>query len=139
MVNVEERLKILNLLQEGKITAAEAARLLEALETSASGRPGSRGPFAPSPPPAPYTSGPMGGGKWLRVRVTDTNSGKTRVNVRLPLNLVGSGIRLGMKFSPEIEGLDPNALMEWIQSGEMGQIVDVLDEEDGEHVEVFIE
>jgi hypothetical protein len=29
--------------------------------------------------------------------------------------------------------------MEWIQSGEMGQIVDVLDEEDGEHVEVFIE
>ncbi len=138
MVNVEERLKILNLLQEGKITAAEAARLLEALETSASGRVGPRPPGGPAAPTPPYP-GPVGGGRWLRVRVTDTNSGKTRVNVRLPLNLVGSGIRLGMKFSPEIEGLDPNALMEWIQSGEIGQIVDVLDEEDGEHVEVFIE
>lgn len=140
MVNGQERLKILNLLQEGKITAAEAASLLEALESSAGAKGMPRPPFgAPVPPAAPHTPGPMGGGKWLRVRVTDTNSGKTRVNVRLPLNLVGSGIRMGMKFSPEIEGLDPNALMEWIQSGEMGQIVDVLDEEDGEHVEVFIE
>lgn len=139
MVNGQERLKILNLLQEGKITAAEAASLLEALETSAGAKGIPRPPFGPPVPPAPHAAGPMGGGKWLRVRVTDTNSGKTRVNVRLPLNLVGSGIRMGMKFSPEIEGLDPNALMEWIQSGEMGQIVDVLDEEDGEHVEVFIE
>jgi hypothetical protein len=137
MVNVEERLKILNMLQEGKITAAEAARLLEALETSASGKPGR--PAAPPPPNAPYAPGSPGGGRWLRVQVTDTNTGKTRVNVRLPLNLVGSGIRLGMKFVPEIEGLDPNVLMEFIQSGELGQIVDVVDEEDGEHVEVFIE
>jgi hypothetical protein len=135
MVNVEERLKILNLLQEGKITAAEAARLLEALETS-SAKPGVRAGVGSTPP---YPPSPVSGGKWLRVRVTDTNSGKTRVNVRLPLNLVGSGIRMGMRFAPEIEGLDPNALMEWIQSGEMGQIVDVMDEEDGEHVEVFIE
>lgn len=134
MANSEERLKILNLLQEGKITPAEAARLLEALETSTSARPTPRGPMGPMPP-----NGPIGGGRWLRVRVTDTNSGKTRVNVRLPLNLVGSGIRLGMKFAPEIEGLDPNSLMEWIQSGEMGQIVDVYDEQDGEHVEVYIE
>jgi hypothetical protein len=29
--------------------------------------------------------------------------------------------------------------MEWIQSGDMGQNADVQDEEDGEHVEVFIE
>lgn len=136
MVNVEERLKILNMLQEGKITAAEAARLLEALETSASGKSGLA---APPPPNAPFAPGGPGGGRWLRVRVTDTNTGKTRVNVRLPLNLVGSGIRLGMKFVPEIEGLDPNDLMEFIQSGEQGQIVDVVDEEDGEHVEVFID
>lgn len=136
MANAEERLKILNLLQEGKVTAAEAARLLEALETATSSKPAPRVPTGPN---APGPSGPIGGGRWLRVRVTDTNSGKTRVNVRLPLNLVGSGIRMGMKFAPEIEGLDANDLMEWISSGEMGQIVDVHDEEDGEHVEVFIE
>lgn len=136
MANAEERLKILNMLQEGKISAAEAARLLEALETATSGK---AGPRVPNPPNAPAVSGPIGGGRWMRVRVTDTNSGKTRVNVRLPLNLVGSGIRMGMKFAPEIDGLDANDLMEWINSGEMGQIVDVYDEQDGEHVEVFIE
>lgn len=136
MVNLPERMKILNMLQEGKITAAEAARLLEALETTSGAKPGSR---PPGPPQGAFPPGSSSGGRWLRVRVTDTNTNKTRVNVRLPLNLVGSGIRMGMRFAPEIEGLDPNALMEWIQSGEMGQVVDLFDEQDGEHVEVFIE
>jgi hypothetical protein len=133
MANAEERLKILQLLQEGKITADQAARLLEALETSAAQPKGTpRPPVPPSPPAA-------GGGRWLRVRVTDTDTGKTRVNVRLPLNLVASGIRMGMRFAPEIEGLDVNELMSFIQSGESGHLVDVYDDEDGEHVEVYIE
>ncbi|MEW6181313.1 MAG: hypothetical protein AB1522_15460 [Chloroflexota bacterium] len=133
MANAEERLKILQLLQEGKITADQAARLLEALETSAAQAKGiPRPPVPPSPPTA-------GSGRWLRVRVTDTDTGKTRVNVRLPLNLVASGIRMGMRFAPEIEGLDVNELMSFIQSGESGHLVDVYDDEDGEHVEVYIE
>lgn len=134
MANPEERLKILQLLQEGKITADQAARLLEALETSASQAKG-----APRPPVPPAPPSPAGGGRWLRVRVTDTDTGKTRVNVRLPLNLVASGIRMGMRFAPEIEGLDVNELMAFIQSGESGHLVDVYDDEDGEHVEVYIE
>ncbi len=133
MVLSEERLKILSMLQDGKITADEAARLLEALETSSGSRatPGQKGPQPPVPPP--------GGGRYLRVRVTDTDTGKSRVNIRLPLSLVSSGIKMGMRFAPEVEGLDTNALMEFIRSGEVGQVVDVYDDEDGEHVEVFIE
>jgi hypothetical protein len=77
--------------------------------------------------------------RWLRVRVTDTNSGKTRVNVRLPIGMVSAGVKMGMRFAPNVEGMDPEQLMEFIQSGEIGQIVDVYDDEDGEHVEVFIE
>jgi len=135
MANAEERMKILNMLQEGKINADQAARLLEALETASGAARG-----VPKPPPAPKPSyGPIGGGRWMRVRVTDMNSGKTRVNIRLPLNLVSSGIKMGMRFAPEVEGLDPDALMDWVRSGEVGQIVDVYDDEDGEHVEVFIE
>lgn len=134
MANPEERLKILQLLQEGKITADQAARLLEALETSTAQAKG-----APRPPVPPSSPSPADGGRWLRVRVTDTDTGKTRVNVRLPLNLVASGIRMGMRFAPEIEGLDVNELMTFIQSGESGHLVDVYDDEDGEHVEVYIE
>ncbi len=73
------------------------------------------------------------------VRVTDTDSGKTRVNVRLPVGLIRAGVKMGAKFAPEIEGMDIEQLMTFINSGEIGQVVDVLDEEDGEHVEVFIE
>lgn len=130
MVQTEERLRVLKMLQEGKISATEAAQILEALEEIPS-------PSSPkTPASAPLPSRP---GKWFRVLVTDTNNGKTRVNVRLPLNMVASGVKMGMKFSPEVEGLDVNELMAFINSGEVGQIVDVFDEEDGEHVEVFIE
>ncbi len=130
MVQTEERLRVLKMLQEGKITAPEAAQILEALEEIPS-------PNAPKTPAAAQV--PSRPGKWFRVLVTDTNSGKTRVNVRLPLNMVSAGVKMGMKFSPEVEGLDVNELMAFINSGEVGQIVDVIDDEDGEHVEVFIE
>ena len=38
MVATEERLKVLTMVQEGKITAEEAVKLLEALEESADER-----------------------------------------------------------------------------------------------------
>jgi hypothetical protein len=38
-----------------------------------------------------------------------------------------------------LKGLDVAQLMDYIHSGETGQVLDVFDEEDGEHVEVFIE
>jgi hypothetical protein len=129
MATPEERVKVLKMIQDGKITAAEGARLLDALGTK---RP------APVPAPPPQSSFP-GRPRWLRVRVTDTNSGKTRVNVRLPVSLLDAGLKMGARFSPEVEGLDIQQLNELIQSGETGKIVDVFDDEDGEHVEVFVE
>ena len=78
-------------------------------------------------------------GRFFRVRVTDTDSGRTRVNVRLPLGMVNAGMRMGMRFSPEVEGLDAARLAEALASGETGQIMDIFDDEDGEHIEVYIE
>lgn len=125
MVVSEERVKILNMLSEGKITAEEAARLLDSVEQ----------------PPAVEATTDLTRGKprWFRVRVTDTNTGKTRINVRLPLGLIKAGIKIGKSFSPEIEGIDPEELVQILQAETSGQIVDVVDEQDGEHVEVFVE
>jgi hypothetical protein len=136
MASNEERLKILTMLQDGIISAAEAAQLLEALND-----PKERKGSAPTPPLPPAPPDVIAGrpGRFLRVRVTDTDSGKVRVNVRLPVNLISSGLKFGMRFAPEVEGLDPDELIDAIRSGEMGQIVDVYDDDDGEHVEVFIE
>jgi len=73
------------------------------------------------------------------VRVTDSETGKPRVNVRLPVGMVSVGLKMGAKYAPQIEGFDSNELMQIIESGELGQIVDVYDDDDGEHVEVFLE
>jgi hypothetical protein len=117
------------MVQEGKITAEEGMQLLEALN-SAQARP-----TTAKTPPTILNKG----ARWLRIRITDTHTEKTRVNVRLPINVVTAGIKMGARFSPEVEGLDQKQLMEFIRSGEIGQIVDVYDDEDDEHVEVFLE
>jgi hypothetical protein len=130
MVSNEERLKVLKMISEGKITPDEGAQLLTALDEGASG--GAKSTSAPSASPTLRN-------RWFRVRVTDSDTGKVRVNVRLPLSMVSAGIKMGMRFTPQVEGLDMDQLIEIIQSGEMGQIVDVQDDEDGEHVEVYIE
>ncbi len=131
MASTEERMRILMMIQEGKISAAEGARLIEALDEISE----------PAPPPPP-ASGSYAIGKkphYLRVLVTDTDTGKSRVNVRLPVSLINSGLRMGAKFAPEIEGLEMEDLNAWLNSGEIGQIVDIFDDEDGEHIEVFLE
>ena len=46
---------------------------------------------------------------------------------------------MGRRFAPEIEDLDISELMGLIHDGAEGRVVDVYDDEDGEHVEVFIE
>ena len=65
--------------------------------------------------------------------------GKVRVNVRLPVGVVSAGLKMGMRFAPQVEGLDLDSLSLMINSGDVGQILDVFDDKDGEHVEVFIE
>ncbi len=125
MVTSDERLRILKMVQEGKISADEAVKLMESLEK-------------PAPPQAAQTA-PGGSAQWFRVRVTDTATGRARVNVRLPLSIMSTGLKMGMKFSSNIEGIDPQQLMEIIEKGGTGLVADVVDEADGEHVEVFIE
>ena len=61
------------------------------------------------------------------------------MNVRLPISLVNVGFKLGSQFAPEIEGVDFEELIRAANSGETGAFVDVYDEDDGEHVEVFLE
>ena len=134
MVSTEERIQILKMVQESKISVEDAAQLLEELDGGEKG--------APAPQSASPIAEPQGLGRkprWLRVRVTDTDSGRPRVNVRLPISMVNIGLKMGTRFAPEIDGLDADQLVKLIESGEIGQIVDVMDDKDGEHVEVFLE
>ncbi|MBE0685028.1 MAG: hypothetical protein IH585_03430 [Anaerolineaceae bacterium] len=128
MVSSEERMRILKMIQDGVISAEDGIRLLDSIEQSVKrekdGQPVEEAGRA---------------AKFFRVRVTDTNTGKARVNVRLPVSVLSAGMKMGARFSTEIQGLDPSDLMQFIREGTIGKIVDVYDEKDGEHVEVFLE
>ena len=123
----EERARILQMVNENKIDAEEGARLLAALNTTA---PGAETREA---------STNVGKASWFRVRVTNLETGRTKVNVNLPLSLVKVGLKMGAHFSPEVQDLDWDELMVAIQEGAAGKLVEVEDIEDGEKVEVFVE
>ena len=127
MATTEERLKILKMIEEGKISAEEGAKLLAALSE------GRRMPGMPMPPRPP------GGPRWLRVRVTDVRSGRSKASVQIPLDLVDAGIKIGAHFAPEVEGMDLNNVMQAVRAGMTGKIIDVTNDEEGEHVEIYVE
>jgi hypothetical protein len=124
MATTEERMRILRMIQEGKITAEEGAKLLSALRES---RKESR----------PVVTTSRAGKGVLRVRVTDMLTGKSKVSVNLPLGLVDAGMSIASQYAPDVNF---SQIADAIRSGQMeGKIVDVVDEEDGEHIEVFID
>ena len=79
-------------------------------------------------------------GTWLRIRVTDLSTGKSKANVKIPASLADFGMKMAAKFAPaSVEDLDMNQLMAAMKSSGEEKLVDVEDEEKGEHVEIFVE
>lgn len=81
---IEERRRILNMLAEGKISANDAEGLLAAL---ADGKAHSSAAteVKPEAPRSP---------KYLRVQVEEHDGENSRVNIRVPFNLIRAGVRL---------------------------------------------
>lgn len=127
MATAEERMQILKMIEEGKIGAGEGAELLRAL--------GQDKNSAASEPLKGSSSKP----RWFRVRVTDTVSGRNKVNVNIPFGLVNVGLKMGARFVPDMEEGQLQELMTAVRSGQQGKVIDVMDEESGERVEIFVE
>ena len=124
MATPDERMKILKMLEDGELSAEEASRLLRALSKSS---------YETRP------SAQEADSKWMRIRVTDLDGGRAAVNVNLPRRLVNVALRLGAQFIPEDEDIDLEQLAEALKGGLTGKIVDVIDEEEGRHVEIYVE
>lgn len=121
------------MIQEGKISAEDGAKLLSALTSSAARN-------KPRRPPMPTSPGRRGVAKWLRVRVTDMRTGKSKVNVNLPISLLEAGMSIAGHFADDINVDDiMTAISDAIDENMTGKIIDVVDGEDGEHVEIFID
>jgi len=122
----EERAQILKMVGQGKISAEEGASLLAAITPPERRR-------------SPARTHDAFRGRWLRVRVLNMATGKTKVNVNLPMGLVDMGLRFGAQFAPDLADFNMDELMAAIEEGAQGKILEVEDAEDGERVEIFIE
>lgn len=136
----EAKLKILKMVEEGKITADEAAKLLDA---------------AGSDPEIVTTDDegkPRRMPRWLKVQVQEAGRSRPNVNVTIPFALIRWGLKLapvGMRFAPDHArdkmreaGVDLNNLNvdELVAAfSELGEhsLVDVDD--DGEKVKIWLE
>lgn len=131
----EEKLKILQMLEKGKVNALEAAHLLDALERSETG---------------------AGKARWLRIRVYEEDKDQPKVKINLPFSLLRLLTRVGKlkeKIPPTVheklrekgielseEGLDnlDKVIHEMSEGGKV-MLADVVDEEKGQKVEIYIE
>ncbi len=146
----ENSKKILEMLAEGKITAAEAERLLDKLgrvrPAEAEEAPGAETPeeFVPAFTTAERT--PPKNPKYLRVLVH--SEGGDKVNVRVPMALVKTGIRLGALMPEharkelEGKGVDLSALSDL--DGEalvqaLAELTVDVESGSGDQVKVFCE
>jgi len=91
----EHRRQILQMLSEGKISADEAERLIAAMEEPvATAASDSRSASASKPQP-----------KYLRVQVDSEEDGRhdgpTKVNVRVPMQLLRAGVKLAGLIPPQ--------------------------------------
>jgi len=122
----EERIKILKMLSDGKITAEEASQLLETMDEVKKST-------------AVQTERK---GKLLKIRVYEDNLNEPKVNINIPLPWIKG---LGSFILPKIEAklkakghpVDMKEVMNNIASGRTQKIVDVKDGDD--KVEIWVE
>lgn len=73
----------------------------------------------------------------LRIHVMEGD--KDKVNVRIPLGLARVAGAVGVADKLSKHGINFGELLRGIDETPDGKIVDVIDEQKGEHVEIFIE
>jgi DUF4097 and DUF4098 domain-containing protein YvlB len=117
---MNERQRILKLLEDKKITAEEASSLLDALGEESGNH----------------------SAKVLKVKVYDKSTGKAEVNVTLPISLV----RWGLQFMPEEaraklneHSIDFDRISDALQHDFVGKLIEVDDGKDHERVEIYLE
>lgn len=119
------RIQVLDMIAEGKITAEEGVRLLEALQGV------SAKPVKASPSPKIFS------GEMVVIRVIDRVTGAVTVNLRLPYSLISTARRLGARINTNNKQINLEEVLDTIQAnpGESAYRIDG----DDEIIEIMIE
>lgn len=122
---VDTRLNIMERLEEGEISAQEAAGLLEAV---------GEGKWASL---APARSGKEG--RYLRIRVSDLASGTMKTDLRLPLGLVNTVLYVGGRLAADLDRFDPQELGALISQSTADENLQTLAMDDNEEIQISLE
>jgi hypothetical protein len=118
---VDERKRILQMVAEGKLSADEGTKLLEAV--AGSERAGAAAQAAGA------------GARFVRIRVYDAATGKVKVNANFPVALAA----IAMRFVPKEYSVNAEEVFAALRSVSSGKILEVNDEESGQRVEIVVE
>ena len=132
----DEKLRILKMVETGTITASQAAELLSSL------------PEEPTTEEPTIKEGSAPQAKWIKILVTNRETGKNKVNLRIPLKLfpwklMEKGLFINISDELDQNGtgyqFDKELVMQMINNGEPGVIIDVDDEDSEEKVLITLE
>lgn len=121
----KSRMQILDMIADGKISAEEGVRLLEALAE------GEKPSIKAAPSLKLFSS------ESLVIRVINRTTDEVTVNLRVPVSLISTARKQGAKIVSDIDGLDLETILKDLLSGEAGGLVRI--ERENEIIEVVIE
>ncbi len=124
--SIEERNRILSLVESGQVSAAEAAQLLDALVPEQQDRDERDGRVQ---------------NRTLRIWMTNstTRRQKVKLTAALPTPLVRASLRLLSHLSPQLNEQTIRQVIEALEHGATGRVLDIHDLEEGTHLEIFVE
>jgi hypothetical protein len=132
------RKEILEMLSAGEIDVTRATDML-----NQPGEPDApaAAPAEPAPRPVQAQAQPTDAQRrWLHIHVSELDSGRSRVRVNVPLSLIQFGVKIGARFTDELNSDMLSDLMDVLRNDDVsGTLVEVEDAEDNERVHIYVD
>jgi polyhydroxyalkanoate synthesis regulator phasin len=123
VTSTEERNRILDMIEMGQITAAQAAQLLDTLV-----------------PESEQSEGQMQN-RTVRIWMTDmsTNRGKMNLTATMPIYLISTSLRLLARLVSQLNDGTIQNVIRALEKGTTGRLLDLQDLEEGKRLEIYVE
>jgi hypothetical protein len=121
--STDERNRILDMIESGQITAAQAAQLLDTLV------------LKPEQSEWPMQN------RTVRIWMTDmtTNRRKMNVTATMPIYLISTSLRLLARLVSQLNDGTIQNVIRALEKGTTGRLLDLQDLEEGKRLEIYVE
>jgi len=123
VTSTEERNRILDMIEKGQITAAQAAQLLDTLV-----------------PKSEQSEGQMQN-RTVRIWMTymSTNRRKMNMTATMPIYLISTSLRLLARLVSQLNDGTIQNVIRALEKGTTGRLLDLQDLEEGKRLEIYVE